>query len=66
MTIKKSGLTFLTILIASMLAFSVTACNNEGKTKDGAGDSVKPAEPAPADTTKKMDTASTRPVVPGN
>jgi hypothetical protein len=68
MAIKKPGLILSIFLIVSVLAFSVTACNNDGSKDGGTGDStaVKPAEPAPVDTTKKMDTASTRPVVPGN
>jgi hypothetical protein len=68
MTIKQSGLTLSVLFFAFALVFSVAACNNDGKSNSGAGDTtaVKPAEPAPVDTTKKMDTASTRPVVPGN
>lgn len=71
---NKKAKTTLQFFIAGALFASVAVigCNNSSENKEAPkADSVtteKPMEQAPpaADTTKKMDSASTRPTIPGS
>jgi len=71
---KKTKTAFQFILAGAFLvSFAIAGCNNSGESKEATKDTmsteksmeVAPAAPATPDTAKK-DTASTRPVIPGN
>ena len=69
---KKTKTTLQFILAGTLFAsFAVTGCNNDADNKEATKDTLtkektmEAAPAAPVDTTKR-DTASTRPVIPGN